>query len=182
MRLRLTIGRRIGMGFGLFIFFALLVVLLTNRTLERSRSINDEITQVYGPSVDALVRLKNLLVNAHMLAKFWATTESIPDAPEKSALIKLTDHDLPRLMDRVDTLSAGWEKDEVALLNKCFTEMDKVFEMHDHIKELLPSLESYKDPLVWIERGELAEEGGPLDESTRLLLADVDKLIEMQDA
>ncbi len=181
MRFRLTIGRRIGMGFGLFIFFALLVVLLTNRTLERSRSINDEITQVYGPSVDALVRLKNLLVNAHMLAKFWATTESIPDAPEKSALIKLTDHDLPRLMDRVDTLSAGWEKDEVAQLNKCFAEMDKVFEMHDHIKELLPSLESYKDPLVWIERGELAEEGGPLDESTRLLLADVDKLIEMQD-
>ncbi len=182
MRFRLTIGRRIGMGFGLFIFFALLVVLLTNRTLERSRTINLEITQVYGPSVDALVRLKNLLVNAHMLAKFWANTESIPDAPEKSNLIALTDQALPGLMDRIDTLSAGWEKEELALLNKCFGEMDKVFEMHDRIKTMLPSLESYKDPLVWIERGELAEEGGPLDESTNLLIADVDKLIAMQEA
>ena len=43
---RLTIGKRIGMGFGLFIFFALLVVVLTNRTLERSRGINEEINQV----------------------------------------------------------------------------------------------------------------------------------------
>ncbi len=182
MRFRLTIGRRIGMGFGLFIFFALLVVLLTNRTLERSRTINAEITQVYGPSVDALVRLKNLLVNTHMLAKFWANTESIPDAPEKSNLIILTDQELPKLMDRIDTLSAGWEKEEVALLNKCFTEMDEVFQMHDHIKEILPSLESYKDPLVWIERGELAEEGGPLDKGTNELLADFDRLIAMHEA
>lgn len=89
-----------------------------------------------------------------MLAKFWANTESIPDAPEKSNLIALTDQALPGLMDRIDTLSAGWEKEELALLNKCFGEMDKVFEMHDRIKTMLPSLESYKDPLVWTERGE----------------------------
>ena len=69
MRLRMTIGRRIGMGFGLFIFFALLVVFLTNRSLERSRAINDQINKVYGPSVDALVRLRNLVLNAQMLTK-----------------------------------------------------------------------------------------------------------------
>lgn len=181
MRFRLTIGRRIGMGFGLFIFFALLVVLLTNRTLERSRSINDSINSVYSPSVDALVRLRNLIVNAQMLIKYWAITESIPDAPEKTTLIQLTDQELPRVMDRIDTLSAGWEKEEVALLNKSFSEMDKLFEMHTHVKEILPSLESYKDPLVWIERNELAEEGGPLDEQTQRLLADVDKLLALQE-
>ena len=60
MAFRMTIGRKIGMGFGLFIFFALLVVILTNRTLERSRRINEQINTVYSPSVDALVRLRNL--------------------------------------------------------------------------------------------------------------------------
>ncbi|MCB0818158.1 MAG: hypothetical protein KDB77_11660, partial [Flavobacteriales bacterium] len=71
-RFRMTIGRKIGMGFGLFIFFALLVVVLTNRTLERSREINEQINKVYSPSVDALVRLRNLVVNAHVLIKYWA--------------------------------------------------------------------------------------------------------------
>ncbi|MBK9761487.1 MAG: SpoIIE family protein phosphatase [Flavobacteriales bacterium] len=182
MRFRLTIGRRIGMGFGLFIFFALLVVVLTNSTLERSRSINTEINEVYSPSVDAVVRLRNLVVNTQMLIKFWANNESIPDAPEKTALIALTEQDLPRLMDRLDTLSAGWEKEELALLNKSFGEMDKLFVMHERIKAILPSLSSYKDPFVWMERSELAEEGGPLDEQTRILLADVDELLKMQEA
>jgi serine phosphatase RsbU (regulator of sigma subunit) len=182
MRFRLTIGRRIGMGFGLFIFFALLVVLLTNSALEGSRSINTQINQVYSPSVDALVRLRNLVVNTQMLIKYWAITESIPDAPEKTALIALTEEELPHLMDRIDTLSAGWEKDEVALLNKSFSEMEKLFVMHDRVKLILPSLESYKDPLVWMERSELAEEGGPLDVQTRALLTDVDQLLGMQEA
>ncbi len=169
------------MGFGLFIFFALLVVLLTNSTLERSRTINDQINQVYGPSVDALVRLRNLVLNAQMLIKHWALTESRTDAPEKTALIQLTNDELPRIIDRIDTLSAQWDKEEVALLNKCFSEMDKLFIMHGHIKEILPSLESYKDPLVWIERGELAEEGGPMDQQAQQVLADLDRLLRMQE-
>lgn len=182
MRMRLTIGRKIGMGFGLFIFFALLVVLLTNRTIERSRSINEEINQVYSPSVDALVRLRNLIVNAHMLIKYWAITESIPDAPEKTTLVDLTDHQLPRLMDRIDTLSASWGHEEVALLNRSFAEMNELFALHDEVKEMLPSLASYKDPITFLKRQELAEDGGPLDEHTRVLLDDLDRLLNMQEA
>ena len=126
------------MGFGLFIFFALLVVLLTNSTLERSRNINEQINRVYGPSVDALVRLRNLVLSAQMLIKHWALTESRTDAPEKTALSQLTNEELPRMIDRIDTLSAQWDKEEVALLNKCFSEMDKLFAMHGRIKEILP--------------------------------------------
>ncbi len=169
------------MGFGLFIFFALLVVFLTNRSLERSRAINDQINTVYGPSVDALVRLRNLVLNAQMLTKHWALTESRTDAPEKTSLVALTDQELPRIIDRIDTLTGGWEREEVALMSKCFTEMDKLFTMQDHIKAILPSLESYKDPMVWIERGELAEDGGPLDLQTQKVLADLDALLRMQE-
>jgi len=182
MRFRMTIGRKIGMGFGLFIFFAMLVVFLTNRTLERSRSINDQINQVYSPSVDALVQLRNVLVNAHMLIKHWAQVESIPDAPEKTALVELTTRDLPAIMDRIDTLSAHWGKEEVALLNRTAAEMQELFDMHDRIKELLPSLESYSDPLVWTERSDLAEEGGPLDERTEKVLNDLEVLLKLQEA
>jgi serine phosphatase RsbU (regulator of sigma subunit)/HAMP domain-containing protein len=182
MRFRMTIGRKIGMGFGLFIFFAMLVVLLTNRTLERSRSINDQINNVYAPSVDALVQLRNVLVNAHMLIKHWAQVESIPDAPEKTALVELTTQDLPVIMDRIDTLSAHWGKEEVALLNRTAAEMQAMFDIHDRIKGMLPTLESYRDPLVWMERSDLSEEGGPLDEHTKKVLNDLNVLLKLQDS
>jgi len=169
------------MGFGLFIFFAMLVVFLTNRTLERSRAINDQINQVYSPSVDALVELRNVLVNAHMLIKNWAQVESIPDAPEKTALVALTTRDLPIIMDRIDTLSSHWGKEEVALLNRTTTEMQELFNMHDRIKELLPDMASYSDALVWTERSDLAEEGGPLDEQTEKVLNDLDVLLKLQE-
>ena len=182
MRVRMTIGKKIGMGFGLFIFFAALVLLLTNRTLERSRRINDEINQVYSPSVDALVRLRNLILNAHMLIKHWALVESIPTAREKTALVEVTSQELPALLDRIDTLSANWDNEEVALVDRVFGEMDKMFALHDQIKDMLPSLESYSDPLIYLERNDMAEEGGPLDEQTDKVLADLDVLLAMQEA
>lgn len=180
-RFRMTIGRKIGMGFGLFIFFALLVVVLTNRTLERSREINEQINKVYSPSVDALVRLRNLVVNAHVLIKYWAQVESRTDAREKMTLVELTERDLPALLDRVDTLSAGWDREEVARLAGIYAELDRLFAMHSRVKNMLPSMESYKDPMVWLERNELAEEGGVLDVQTELVLEELDRLLEMQE-
>ncbi|MBL7946572.1 MAG: SpoIIE family protein phosphatase [Flavobacteriales bacterium] len=181
MRIRLTIGRRIGMGFGLFIFFALLVVILTNSTLERSRNINDQINNVYSPSVDALVRLRNLTVNAHMLIKHWALLESRADAPEKTNLVDLTNRELPQLLDQIDTLMADWEHEEVALMGQITVEMRELFDLHERIKVLLPSLESYSDPFIHMERNDIAEEGGPLDQSMQKVLADLDRLLEMQE-
>ncbi len=169
------------MGFGLFIFFALLVVILTNRTLERSRSINDEINNVYAPSVDALVRLRNLTVNSQMLIKHWALLESRADAPEKTNLVYITTQDLPQVLDRIDTLMANWEHEEVALMGQITVEMRELFELHTRIKDLLPSLESYSDPFVHMQRNDIAEEGGPLDQSTQKVLEDLDRLLEMQD-
>jgi len=181
MRFRLTIGRRIGMGFGLFIFFALLVVVLTNRSLERGRTINDQINTVYSPSVDALVRLRNLTVSSHMLIKHWALLESRADAPEKTNLVELTNKELPQLLDRIDTLMADWQHEEVALMGQITVEMRTLFDIHDRIKVLLPSLESYSDPIIHMERNDIAEEGGALDKSTGQVLGDLDRLIEMQE-
>ncbi len=176
----MTIGRRIGLGFGLFIFFALVVVVLTNRAIGDSRSINSQISNVYGPSVDALVRLRGLVVNARTLVKHWALVESIPDAPEKTTLVALTEHDLPEVIDRIDTLQAFWDKDEVASMSRAFQDMSVLFTMHDSIKRMLPTFESYKDPVAYFKARGLAEEGGALDAQTDKVLKDLDGLLEAQ--
>ncbi|MBK7944652.1 MAG: SpoIIE family protein phosphatase [Flavobacteriales bacterium] len=181
MRFRLTIGRKIGLGFGLFIFFALLVVLLTNRTLERSRGINEEINDVYAPSVDALVRLRNLTVTSHMLIKHWALLESRADAPEKTALVAITTIELPRVLDQIDTLMSAWEPSEVAIMGNVSARMDELFVLHDRVKAMLPSLESYNDPFIHMERTGLAEEGGPIDQQHALVIAELDRLLDLQE-
>lgn len=180
MRIRMTIGRRIGIGFGLFIFFALVVVLITSSTIEKSRSINTQINNVYGPSVDALVRLRNLVVNARTLIKHWALVESIPDAPEKTALLRLTERDLPGLIDRIDTLQSSWGKEDVASMSRAFQDMSVLFAMHDSVKRMLPTFESYKDPVAYFNARDLAEEGGALDVQTDKVLEDLDVLLEEQ--
>lgn len=176
----MTIGRRIGIGFGLFIFFALMVVLITNSTIEKSRSINTQINNVYGPSVDALVRLRNLVVNARTLIKHWALVESIPDAPEKTALLSLTERDLPGLIDGIDTLQSAWDKDEVASMSRAFLDLSVLFAMHDSVKRMLPTFESYKDPVAYFNARDLAEEGGALDVQTDKVLDDLDVLLDEQ--
>lgn len=177
----MTIAQKMGLGFGLFIFFALVVVLLTNRSLEGSRMINGKINQVYSPSVDALVRLRNLTVNAHMLIKSWALLESRTDAPEKTTLLNLMSEDLPQLLDGVDTLTSGWDEQEVALWNRISGEMGKLFELHRTIQIMLPDLQSYSDPFIHMERNELAEDGGPLDQQKERVINDLDALLEMQE-
>ena len=179
---RMTIGRKIAMGFGLFIFFAVIVVALTTRTLDRSRTINNEINQVYSPSVDALVQLRNMVVKSHMLVKHWALVESRPNAREKTALIAMSEQELPWLLDRIDTLSGHWDKEEVAMLNRVLGELNVLFRMHDEVKEMLPDFESYGDPLIFLDRNNMAEEGGPLDEQTDKVLADLDVLLGLQEA
>ncbi|MBL7956446.1 MAG: SpoIIE family protein phosphatase [Flavobacteriales bacterium] len=179
--MRITIGRKIGLGFGLFIFFALLVVLLTNRSLERSREINEEINQVCSPSVDALSRLRNLAVSSHMLIKHWALIESRADAPEKTALVEIATQRIPESLDQIDTLMSRWTPEEVAIMTQVHKELNELMKLHDRIKEMLPSLESYNDPFVHMDRTSLAEEDGPIDQQTNKVLAELDRLLQLHE-
>jgi serine phosphatase RsbU (regulator of sigma subunit)/HAMP domain-containing protein len=116
-----------------------------------------------------------------MLIKHWALLESRADAPEKTALVRITSQELPRLQDRIDTLMGSWDGEAVALMNRVFTEMNALFLLHDEIKAMLPSLESYGDPLIHLQRNDMAEEGGPLDMQHAKVLAELDRLLEMQE-
>jgi len=59
MKFKFTIGRKIGLGFGILLFLTFVVFILTKRTIDASRKVNYLIIKVYSPSVDALQELKN---------------------------------------------------------------------------------------------------------------------------
>ena len=68
------------------------------------------------------------------------------------------------------------------MLNRVLGELNVLFRMHDEVKEMLPDFESYGDPLIFLDRNNMAEEGGPLDEQTDKVLADLDVLVGLQEA
>jgi hypothetical protein len=58
-----------------------------------------------------------------------------------------------------------------------------LFDLHDRIKAMLPSLESYSDPFIHMERNDIAEEGGPLDQQhAKVLGGPRSLLLEMQES
>ncbi|MEQ9149464.1 MAG: hypothetical protein RLP13_14395, partial [Cytophagales bacterium] len=67
MRIRFTVGTRIGLGFAILIFLSLLNFILTFKTVTESSSINKEITEVYNPSVDKLEALNLMIVRSKLL-------------------------------------------------------------------------------------------------------------------
>ena len=86
MAFRFTIGKRIGTGFGILIFFVVIVIYTTYITLNQSIQISDEITNVNNPTVASLEELKLLTVRSKMLIFNWVYSHSRPDTPDKEKI------------------------------------------------------------------------------------------------
>ncbi len=67
MKLRFTIGRKIGLGFGVIILLVIVAFWLTNVTLNDSRKKTDQVTEIYNPSVASLKELNYLLIRSKFL-------------------------------------------------------------------------------------------------------------------
>ncbi|MBK6341739.1 MAG: hypothetical protein IPF41_03895 [Flavobacteriales bacterium] len=64
-------------------------------------------------------------------------------------------------------------------MTQVHTELSAMMALHDSIKRMLPSLESYNDPFIHMDRTSLAEENGPIDQQTAKVLAELDRLLDM---
>ncbi|HRE96818.1 MAG TPA: hypothetical protein PK637_08640, partial [Flavobacteriales bacterium] len=67
MKFRFNIGRRIGLGFGVVIFFITVIFSVTVQNVisglsifEESKKLNEQITRIETPSVNLVIELSNL--------------------------------------------------------------------------------------------------------------------------
>ena len=116
------------MGFGLFIFFALVVVLLP--TPLNSRPSMRRLTMC---TVHPWMRWSACGTGSDARpVKHWALVESIPDAPETALVAR---DDLPALTDRIDTLRVRgtrtrWHRARPSTMKELFTLHDSVADYH----------------------------------------------------
>ncbi len=180
MDFRFTIGKKIGTGFGVLILFVVIVFSTTYQTLHKSIKINDNITNVNNPSVASLEDLRLLVVSSKMLIFNWIYIQSEAEHPDKEKLIRLKDRDYPFIEKRIQELSKNWEKKDQKKIEEVFTNIDQLFELHEEVKRLLPTWDSYEDPESKFLANFMVGDGGDIYIKTNEILFQLNDLIDNQ--
>jgi methyl-accepting chemotaxis protein len=183
MLLRSTIARKILISYLLIIFAVGMATLFLLGGLKRNRRINEQITNVYIPSVAYLNDMRTMVVNSKMLIKNWVFISSKPNTPEKLRLQQIQDNDFLQLAERLEMLVPGWPlEDQERYQFITFTIRDTLFPGQKYVMELLADFESYNRPAVMFEAMSMVEEDN--DEImyvTHKVLSQLEQLIAVQE-
>jgi serine phosphatase RsbU (regulator of sigma subunit)/HAMP domain-containing protein len=181
MAFRFTIGRKIGLGFGILIFLTLFAFGLTMLTLRESREINNKITEIYTPSVSALKELNLLVVRSKTLINSWV---NIPkESEDKVTLKKLIYEQHPPLKVRINQLAASpeWNDSDRNDIAAIFSLIDQLFEDHKDIMRQLNSFASYDDAEIKFGINIDMDEDGKINQKTRQIEKLLIELIATQE-
>ncbi len=180
MAFRFTIGKKIGTGFGVLLFFIVIVFYTTYTTLTDSTNINDEITNVNNPSVASLEELKLLTVRSKMLIFNWVYIQSQSDHPDKQKLNRLIERDYPYLIKKVKKLAINWDESDQKKIKIVFAKLSELFELHEEVILVLPDWDSYEDPMNVFPAKYYLGDDGDIYIKTAEILFELDDLIRNQ--
>ncbi len=181
MNFRFTIGKKIGAGFGGLIILTIIVFILTTLTLNKSKRINDEINNIYTPSVEELKTLNLMIVRSKLLIYNWVFIQSGPDNFDKLELDRLIDVHYPNQKEKIQSLAQNWVEEESKSVDTLFLKIDNMFASYKaHVMDQLVSFSDYEDFMIMsFARTEL-EAGGEIDAQTNEILKDLDAIIALQ--
>ena len=163
MNFKFSIGKKIGLGFGLLLFCTSAIFLTTRLTLDSSKKINKHNTVTLSPSVDELQELKIQILESQMLITNWANVQTANEHPEKEKLRNLIDLRYPTLKQGIETLSKDWSADEVVLANDTlFPEIAGLFSYYDQVMTQLATFEDYDEPSIQFVINFMIGEGGDI--------------------
>ncbi|MDP2388017.1 MAG: SpoIIE family protein phosphatase [Bacteroidota bacterium] len=178
MGFKLTIGTKIGAGFGIVILLTIVAFIFTNITLNDSKKRTDDVVQVVTPSVASLNELNLLLERSQRLISKWYFVPSPKDDVSKQELRDLIKYDYPKIKNQLDSLSVNWTKEEKESIKTITSLTDQLFVVfQEEIMEQLVDFSNYEDAQLYF----LVKL--PLDESEEKLIVinnQLHSLIESQ--
>ena len=159
MKFRFTIGRKIGLGFGIILFLFIVASVLTNSTLSNSRTKTDQVTEIINPSVESLKELNYQLMRSKLLITKWFYVQTGEDASDKKELRNLLDKEYPKLREKIRSFSANWSIEEKGIIEDIFLKTEQMFASYkDDIMSQLNSFATYDDAgVIFVVRGPFDE-------------------------
>lgn len=180
MKFRLTISRRIALGFGLFILVVAVLFLITTNTLRQSREINNRINNQFVPSLSSLQELDNHLMRSQDLIRQWTFVQRLDEDQQRLELIQLTDKIIPAQLYKLQQNALSWSDADKKLHEALALNVRSLLTDYKEIRKLLPTFESYQDPFVTMEAEQLMLEGGRIPVAYAQIRKSIDELITHQ--
>jgi len=178
MRPRFTISRKIGFGFAVVLLTTLVLFFLTYDTLRTGRTTNDQINDVYNPSISALEQLKSTILRSRTSITAWAFVQSREDTKEKMALVQMIRVEIPELKTGIDSLSTNWTDAQRRTKERVYKELEELLGMYAVVQSTLSDMQSYDDPYARFSMNEYAEEDGAIYQKSNEVIAFLNELIE----
>jgi len=154
--MRFTVGKKIGLGFGIVLVLLLTVFVITlyvlknaESTLKKSIDTNDQFLKIGQPSVFQLNNLKKDLTNTHMFIQQWLEVEATNDASQKQKANELMDSIVPADTIKINELSIRWSElnNNLILYSEIKKDISRLFgDYNDNVRtQLNDGFKSYKN-------------------------------------
>lgn len=183
MDLRLSISKKLAIGFWILTISVIISTFLIYQTLDRNRKMNEAIADIYVPSVSFLNDLSFLITDSKMLIKNWVFIDSKSNTVDKQRLKSIHQARFPQLKLKLLTLSEKWnQKERTSFKQICKLIEDTLFVKHKYIMSKLNNFDSYNIPSVMFEVSSMVEEDN--DEvmlATNAILSRLSTLIRLQE-
>jgi serine phosphatase RsbU (regulator of sigma subunit) len=150
-KFRFTIGRRIGLGFALFILLTVIAFVLTVVTLNDSKRRTETVVGQVTPSVAELKELNLLLQRSQTDISKWYYNKSVNDKGFRDDLKKILAKEFPSRKTKLLEFSRLWSSQEKEQLKVIFIRIERLFDTYQHeIMDPLKTLEDYDDPTIYL--------------------------------
>lgn len=145
MQFRFTIGRRIGMGFTIFILLTVIAFIMTIITLNGSKRQTETVVGQVTPSIVALKEMNLLLQRAHTDISKWVYNNSFNDIEFRDDINNIIKKEYPQKKTLLQNLSKLWSDKELKQLNEIFTLSTELFTYQTQIINQLNNSKAYED-------------------------------------
>lgn len=151
MAIRFTIGRRIGLGFGVFILLTSIAFILTVFTVKDSKRRTETVVGQVTPSVAELKELNLLLQRTHTDISKWFYNKSFNDVEFREELKSIILTEYPKQKASLLKLSKNWNDEEKRQLRVIFGRVETLFKVYQNeIISQLNSTEAYEDANIYM--------------------------------
>ena len=151
MKFKFTIGRRIGIGFAIFIIGTMVAFILTIITLNDSKTRTETVVSQITPSVADLKEINLLLQRSHTDISKWFYNKSFNDVEFRKEIKRIIEKDYPTKKNHLIVLSAIWTPNENQKLKVLFNQIEALFVIYEEdIMQQLSTADAYEDPNIYM--------------------------------
>ncbi|MFK8037553.1 MAG: SpoIIE family protein phosphatase [Crocinitomicaceae bacterium] len=170
MNFKLTIGRKIGMGFGFLILLIIVVFGATFFSVNKGIDTFQEFNKTSGvliesitPSKEKISDLRVQVNESKQLAIQWVNVQSRADSKSKIMLKALIRRKIPDIIGEIETLSQNWE-DTISqnLFGNIQVQIAELFGSYQEIMDVLPDFASYDNDFTFFTARPLIDQDGPV--------------------